>query len=74
MPLEPNAVLKYFSLAVAVVFGAAALWVAARAAWVGQFDAPLFSSFLLFSLMALSFYYFEKWYERWRREAGVRGH
>lgn len=56
------------------MFGAAALWVAASAAWAGQFDAPLFSSFLLFSLMALSFYYFERWYERWRREAGVRGH
>ena len=33
------------------MFGAAALWVAASAAWAGQFDAPLFSSFLLFSLM-----------------------
>ena len=62
-------VLKVFSLVVAVVLIGAAVINAATA-----FDPPLFSAFLVLGMMALSYYYFERWYERWVREAGSKSH
>ncbi|ABP50177.1 MULTISPECIES: hypothetical protein [Pyrobaculum] len=55
--------LKAFALGVAVLMIGAAILNATTA-----FDPPLFSSFLVVGMMALSYYYFERWYERWLRE------
>ncbi|MFN3803834.1 MAG: respiratory chain protein [Pyrobaculum sp.] len=57
-------ILKWFSLTVAVVLLTAAVAVAFI-----HFDPPLFSSFLVLGMMALAYYYFERWYERWLHES-----
>lgn len=60
--------LKIFSIAVAAVFLAAAVAVAAMAAPTGTFRADWFASFMLIGLMAASYSYFEVWYDRWIKE------
>ena len=56
--------LKLFSRALALF----SLGGAAANAVTG-FNPPVFSAFLVIGMMALSYYYFERWYERWLREA-----